>query len=246
MNYTYDTTNLVLQPESIDYSSNSILAGSQVTVLSNCIDGIESGGTNCPAGEGVGTIHFAEVLIGNKLTGPVSGNLFTVNFRVLSIGKCYFSLAANLADPGVFPYPVAQFIPEITEGGVFGNTGVVAFFNVVPSSGPVALPGRDVILDAVGSFSNSTAPIVSYAWNFGDGASKTTTTANYTYRFAKPGSYPVALNVTDSYGKSGVWSSVVGVLPSLGSLKLQVVVRNIGNAIHGLVAVNIYDNMQYV
>jgi len=242
MNYTYDTTNLVLQPESIDYSSNSILAGSQVTVLSNCIDGIESGGTNCPAGEGVGTIHFAEVLIGNKLTGPVSGNLFTVNFRVLSIGKCYFSLAANLADPGVFPYPVAQFIPEITEGGVFGNTGVVAFFNVVPSSGPVALPGRDVIFDAGGSFSNSTAPIVSYAWNFGDGASKTTTTANYTYRFAKPGSYPVALNVTDSYGKSGVWSSVVGVLPALGSLKLTVVDRETGNPISGSVAVKLFNN----
>src|SRR5437879_7494649 len=74
MNYTYDTTNLVLQPESIDYSSNSILAGSQVTVLSNCIDGIEAGGTNCPAGEGVGTINFADVLLCHKLTVLAHGN----------------------------------------------------------------------------------------------------------------------------------------------------------------------------
>ncbi len=243
MNYTYDPAKQVLQPESIDYSTNSILAGSQVNVLSNCIDGIESGGTNCPAGEGPGTIHFAEVLVGNKLTGPVSGNLFTVNFRVLNIGKCYFSLAANLADPGVFPYPAAQFIPEIAQGGVFGNTGVVAFFNVVPSSGPAALPGHDVIFDASGSFSNSTAAIVSYAWNFGDGTSTPPIpTANYTYRFAKPGSYLVALNVTDSDGKSGVWSSVVGVLPALGSLKLTVVDRELGNPISGSVAVKLFNN----
>jgi len=243
MNYTYDPSNLVLQPENIDYSSSSIFAGSQVTVLSNCIDGIESGGTNCPAGEGVGSIHFAEVLIGNKLTGPVSGTLFTVNFRVLSVGKCYFSLAANLADPGLFPYPAAQFIPEITGGGVFGNAGVVAFFNTVPSSGPAALPGHDVIFDAHGSFSNSTAPIVSYAWNFGDGTTtKTTTNANYTYQFAKPGSYPVTLNVTDSDGKSGVWTSIVGVLPALGSLKLTVVDRQTGNPISGSVAVNLFNN----
>src|SRR5437899_1426064 len=137
MNYRYDTTNLVLQPESIDYSSNSILAGSQITVLANCIDGIESAGTHCPAGEGVGTSHFPETLIVSKLTGHLSGRLLTFNYL---------------------------------------------------------------------------------------------------------GSYPVALNVTDSYGKSGVWSSVVGVLPALGSLKLTVVDRETGNPISVSVAVKLFNN----
>ena len=133
MNYTYDTTNLVLQPESIDYSSNSILAGSQVTVLSNCIDGIESGGTNCPAGEGVGTIHFAEVLIGSKLTGPVSGNLFTVNFRVLSIGK--YGRAAWRPSGSSSTLTRMSFAPRSSARLVAVSSAVSA--NAEPSSGTI-------------------------------------------------------------------------------------------------------------
>ena len=237
LNYTTYQGNGVLLPLSIDYSSSNIFVGSNVNVLSECIDGVPQHGTNCPSGEGIGTVHFAEVLIGSTLSGPDDGTLFQVKFKIVGTGASYFSVGATLVDPGVFPEPVSRFIPLVASGGVFGNTGVVAFYKPVPISGPSLLPGQDITFDATGSLTNSTlsdptAHITDYAWSFGDGSSlQSTSSARMTHVFGRPGSFPVTLTVTDSTGKSGVWSNVVTILPALGSLKLVVVDKEIGHPI---------------
>jgi PKD repeat protein len=53
--------------------------------------------------------------------------------------------------------------------------------------------------------SASSAPvgtIASYAWNFGDGTTATTSSPTIAHNFAGPGPYPVNLTVTDSAGTS--------------------------------------------
>ena len=58
--------------------------------------------------------------------------------------------------------------------------------------------GLDVAVDATSVTSASGAPIVSYAWDFGDTATAAGVTAGH--RYAQAGSYPVTLTATDADG----------------------------------------------
>lgn len=68
-----------------------------------------------------------------------------------------------------------------------------ASIQAVPSTGPAPL---NVQFTAVASDSDGT--IVSYAWNFGDGA--TSTVQNPAHIYSTPGTYQVTLTVTDNQG----------------------------------------------
>ncbi|MEA2144709.1 MAG: hypothetical protein QOG59_296, partial [Solirubrobacteraceae bacterium] len=76
----------------------------------------------------------------------------------------------------------------------------------VPTAAPGA--GQTTAFDASAS-SDSDGSIAGYAWDFGDGT--TATGATPTHVFASPGSYPVALIVTDSDGSSTTATQTVTV-----------------------------------
>ncbi len=69
-------------------------------------------------------------------------------------------------------------------------------------------PGDSVTFDASGS-TDSDGSIVSYSWSFGDGA--TAQGVSQVHAYAAPGTYTVALTVTDDRGASGTASSAVQV-----------------------------------
>ena len=78
---------------------------------------------------------------------------------------------------------------------------------VAPDQAPVAGfraqqgPGRTATFDASSSV-GVTSPVARYAWRFGDGTRRTTTTPVVEHTYAGPGSYRVRLTVTDRNGTS--------------------------------------------
>jgi len=70
-------------------------------------------------------------------------------------------------------------------------------------------PPLHVTFDASGS-SSPNGPIVSYAWDFGDGETSAGAAATHTY--VEKGIYTVTLTVTDSTGKTGSRSRTVEAL----------------------------------
>ena len=78
-------------------------------------------------------------------------------------------------------------------------------FSVSPSA---ARTGAPVAFNA-GSSSDAVGTIVAYTWNFGDGAIATGLTASHAY--ARPGSYMVALTVTNDAGQTATSTQTVTV-----------------------------------
>ncbi len=79
---------------------------------------------------------------------------------------------------------------------------------VVPNQGPTAAftvagvtAGQPQAFDASAS-SDSDGTILSYAWDFGDGATETTTTPTASHTYAAAGTYGATLTVTDNEGCS--------------------------------------------
>jgi PKD repeat protein len=81
--------------------------------------------------------------------------------------------------------------------------------NVLPTATlNVATDARSISVDAIGS-GDPDGSIVSYVWDFGDGATASGPTATHTY--AADGTYPVSLTVTDSRGGTGTATKSVSV-----------------------------------
>src|SRR5947199_7491414 len=91
---------------------------------------------------------------------------------------------------------------------------------------PVPLGGGDRSVDETQSLffdasaSTDNVGVVSYAWDFGDGSSASTATANHVY--AHPGVYQATLTVTDAAGNSATSSFQVTVRssPLLGWIEI--------------------------
>jgi len=91
---------------------------------------------------------------------------------------------------------------------------------------PVPLGGGDRSVDETqslffdGSASTDNVGVVSYAWDFGDGSSASTVTANHVY--AHPGVYQATLTVTDAAGNSATSNFQVTVRssPFLGWIEI--------------------------
>jgi YVTN family beta-propeller protein len=114
---------------------------------------------------------------------------------------------ANWHPGELTPIGLASNTPG-TPIGLGGEVGAVA---IVPDSGPAAAfsalsapAGQATSLDGSGS-SDPEGTVTSYAWNFGDGTSATTSSAKLSHVYAQPGSYTVTLTVTDSEGCSSVF-----------------------------------------
>jgi PKD repeat protein len=91
---------------------------------------------------------------------------------------------------------------------VGGGTAPTASFLTSPST---PLVGDFVNFNASASLAAPGRTIRSYAWDFGDGTQKTTTTAITTHDFVKAGVYTVTLVVTDDVGRQGVTTASVTV-----------------------------------
>ncbi len=258
LNYSNAHTALfrgVVQALSISYSGN-VFSSYQSNVLVECIDDISviQGGSGCPSDDSPspGQVHLVEGIIGQTLAGPQSGTLFSVTFKVWGLGNSTFLVdRANLVNPHSDPSNPqatnARYIPVLKYGGIFGNQGVIAFFNFQPfdtSVSPAVLPNQPVVFDASGSFvpTNSSMRIRTYSWNFGDGKPvRNVTTTTTAHTFSLPGNYSVSLKVWDFKNDTGSLTRTVSVLPALGNLVLTVE-DQMGTVLRGNVFVRVFNS----
>jgi PKD repeat protein len=91
---------------------------------------------------------------------------------------------------------------------VGGGTAPTASFTTSPSSPRV---GQDVNFNASGSKPAPGRTIRTYAWDFGDGEQKTTTTAVTTHDYQSAGTFTVTLIVTDDVGRTALVTNTVGI-----------------------------------
>jgi len=109
------------------------------------------------------------------------------------------------------PQSVTLFVlPEAS-----GNQSPAAAMTALPTSGVVPL---NVAFDGSNS-SDADGSIVSYTWNFADGATASGVTANHTY--STPGTFTARLTVTDNQGASSSTTATIQVnanLPGAPSL----------------------------
>jgi PKD repeat protein len=91
---------------------------------------------------------------------------------------------------------------------VAGGTGPTASFLTSPAS---PLVGDSVNFNASASIATPGRTIRTYAWDFGDGTQKTTTTPITTHDFVTAGTFSVTLVVTDDAGRQGVVTNSVTV-----------------------------------
>jgi PKD repeat protein len=92
---------------------------------------------------------------------------------------------------------------EVTGGTT--PTAAVVFSPAAPAV------GQDVNFNAAGSRPAPGRTIRTYAWDFGDGTLKTTTTATTSHDFTAAGNYIVTLVVTDDAGRVGTTTASVTV-----------------------------------
>ena len=221
--------------QGINYTNN-IFSGYSGGPIYECVDGSPIIDQGCANDDfSIGQVHFGQVIIGSGLVSGPKTNvlLFGVLFKVFVNGTSIFSLdRTNLSNPNRDPSNPGLINPQpiqvITRAGVFGNKGLVAFFNFRPAVPPAILPGPafgGVIFDGNASFNavNLTRRIVQYAWSFGDGNSQSPSASPMaTHVFGLPGRYPVELNATDDHGVEGSIIRRVTVLPALGNLTIRV------------------------
>ena len=249
INYSNPYTNANpggLQARSLNYDGN--IFGSSGSVGIDCINGLEQQGGNGCGDDSLGQIHLQEVLIGKAATS--GGRLFSIAFLVGGPGPSVFSFdRANLVNPNGDPSnpqlidPV--FIPVVKQDAIFGNTGVVAFFNYQPhdtSVSPAILPNALIDFDGSASFvgNDTSIGIKSYSWDFGSVCAPVSTALGHC-TFPEPGNYTVSLTVVDDRNESGSISRKVSVVPALGSIDLMVK-DQLGNVLKQQVTVRVYNS----
>ena len=233
----------------LNYSNNVFASRSPPPPDAYCVDGVSvlSNGGGCASDDSPspGQIHFAEGVIGASVQGPLTAALlFSITFGVMEFGtsQIYFD-RWNLINPQNFN-PV--LVPLVTYSGIFGNQGLVAFFNYSPSDPTVSvfiLPGQSTLFDASGSVDavNSSLTPSNYSWNFSDGSGVLNTASpTVSHTFSVPGNYSVQLVVTDA-GRTGSITRIVSVVPALGKLFLTVLDQT-GAPLRGNVMVEVFNS----
>jgi len=161
--------------------------------------------------------------ISKYLSGSTSATFSLANFPHNGTAQVWQLTAANaitrLSDvsfigPNFTVVLPAQSITLFVLAAAAGNEPPVAVMSALPPSGLARL---NVAFDASGSNDND-GDVVSYAWDFGDGAGASGRTVSHTY--ATPGSFVARLTVTDNLGALGSATTTIQVgadLPSAPS-----------------------------
>jgi PKD repeat protein len=92
----------------------------------------------------------------------------------------------------------------VPPGFVIPPNGLVALFTVTPA---LAIDNQDVLFDASASFGD----IVSYSWDFADGAKGSGQTTTHAYNVA--GVYHATLTITDPFGRTASTTRTITVSP---------------------------------
>ena len=115
-------------------------------------------------------------------------------------------------EPGTYPVTVTATDKYGRKGNAAVNQQVIDPKNPkkkqppvakVSSNPPDARPKQPVTFDASKSHDMDKKPCIKFVWDFGDGSPKKTTTTPVTkHPYAKPGAYPVTVQVTDKYNQT--------------------------------------------
>lgn len=211
----------IVDARTLDFSTG-IFAGSNAFELRNCIDAI---GTCNPEFQNVGEANLQVAILGSPLV-HVSGLLFTAKFQVQE-AKPGFSLihiakgelSVNFGGPNGTGAPT--ILPSITSDAYFNNAlcGSVLCAPLAVKISFTAIPApvieRAINFNATVDNPNKDA-ISEFSWIWGDnGLNTVTTTPNATHIYHAQsggvGLLTVTLNVTDTYGVSGLGSLLINV-----------------------------------
>ena len=239
LDYTnFQLANGVVHAQSIDHTGNIFSRGQQQPqVLVNCVDDVVKENTPvCPAGNDVGKVEFQEVYFGGVISGPISAPLFTVTFSIAKPGSSVFTFEKiNLYNPGSdLTNPKISLVQYVGVGASFGNSGLVAFYNVLPGTSPSVIVNDSAQFDAGGSFdaNDTSVPIDNYTWVWNDGSpSDFTRSSTISHAFPVAMNYSVMLTVAIKNARASITRTVT-VSPNLGSLDL-LVLDQIGTLLRG-------------
>lgn len=118
--------------------------------------------------------------------GPATDPFILVEIGVTPLGTDYANAFRRIA--------AVRLVPT---GVIVPPDGLVPAFTMTPGA---PLESDAIFFDASTSRSNSSNPITTYAWDFGDGRNASGRTATHSYSTA--GNYVVSLTVGDSYGRT--------------------------------------------
>ena len=133
-----------------------------------------------------------------------------------TVTSAVFRIAVDDAGDVVVPLRVAT-APSRVEVTVLDTAAPVVTQLSVPATGTSAKA-----LTYGAAATDTWSGVASYAWSFGDGS--TSTSPAVSHAFAKPGSYPVTLTVTDAVGNSTTRTSttiVAAPVPAMTTFKLK-------------------------
>ena len=122
-----------------------------------------------------------------------------VDIAIVPIGYDFANSVTRIASVRLVP-----------PGIVIPPDGLRPAFTVNPSA---PQDNQSALFDASTSQAPGNNPIVSYAWDFGDGDSASGRTVSHQYR--TPGTYVVSLTVSDAYGRTATATQSLTVGPGL-------------------------------
>ncbi len=165
------------------------------------VNGVEAARDNLPSGS-IGHTTLAYDRSGNS---EGSSRYFAIDPALIVPGPNTIAVEVHQSSPS--SDDLTFFPTVVAYGATDGNAAPTAVIGAAPVSGEGPLA---VSFDGSAS-SDADGSIVSWAWDFGDGATASGATAGHTY--AGEGSYTATLTVTDDDGAAGVATRAITVTP---------------------------------
>ncbi len=216
----------ILHGATIDYSASVI--GSNVVVVSECIDLQPILGTSCSQYDAWGVATLTLVCLGGSCPNPMptSGTLFKMTFRVEAQGFSQLHILSAIIGEILQNNESVPLLP-LPSDGYFTNVDCPRGSGI-PCTSPFAsftfqnpiLQGIPELFNASLSYTtNEAAAIIRYEWNWGDESLPAISESPVAYHRFSFTTYPgssliITLTVEDSYGATASESVFAPVLPA--------------------------------